>query len=135
MQIINPSPSAIYTGISNAFSTIARVEGTQSLWRGVSSVILGAGTREAKMGENSRSENKHRAGARNLLRNLRGGKKCNGWKQFDRAPSIGCRYIYDFPSSDRKSDAENSHERGLRNDRKRCAHESIRWYDPTKNWR
>ena len=45
MQIINPSPSAVYTGIVNAFSTIARVEGAHSLWRGVSSVVLGAGTK------------------------------------------------------------------------------------------
>lgn len=43
MQVINPSPSAVYTGISNAFTTITRVEGARSLWRGVSSVILGAG--------------------------------------------------------------------------------------------
>lgn len=43
MQVINPSPSAIYTGITNAFTTIARAEGARSLWRGISSVILGAG--------------------------------------------------------------------------------------------
>lgn len=43
MQIINPSPSAIYTGIANAFTTIARVEGTGSLWRGMTSVVMGAG--------------------------------------------------------------------------------------------
>jgi len=47
MQIINPSPGAIYTGISNAFSTIARVEGGRSLWRGVSSVVVGAGPAHA----------------------------------------------------------------------------------------
>ena len=43
MQVINPSPGAIYSGITNAFATIARVEGAQSLWRGMTSVILGAG--------------------------------------------------------------------------------------------
>ena len=43
MQVINPSPGGLYTGISNAFSTIARVEGFKTLWRGISSVILGAG--------------------------------------------------------------------------------------------
>ena len=49
MQIINPSPGAIYTGITNAISTIARVEGAHSLWRGISSVILGAGMDTAAM--------------------------------------------------------------------------------------
>jgi hypothetical protein len=43
MQVINPSPGAIYTGITNAFTTITRAEGARSLWRGVTSVILGAG--------------------------------------------------------------------------------------------
>lgn len=43
MQVINPTAGTIYTGISNAFTTITRVEGLRTLWRGVSSVILGAG--------------------------------------------------------------------------------------------
>lgn len=47
MQIINPSPSAIYSGISNAFQTITRVEGARSLWRGVNSVVIGAGPAHA----------------------------------------------------------------------------------------
>ena len=44
MQVVNPSPAAVYTGISNAMITISRVEGFRSLWRGLSSVVLGAGT-------------------------------------------------------------------------------------------
>jgi hypothetical protein len=44
MQVVNPTPAAIYTGIGNAIATISRVEGYMSLWRGLSSVILGAGT-------------------------------------------------------------------------------------------
>ena len=44
MQVINPSPGAVYSGLSNAVMTIARVEGIRSLWRGVASVIVGAGT-------------------------------------------------------------------------------------------
>jgi hypothetical protein len=43
MQIVNPSPSAMYSGISNAMVTISRAEGFWSLWRGLSSVIMGAG--------------------------------------------------------------------------------------------
>ncbi|RMZ91809.1 hypothetical protein DV736_g980, partial [Chaetothyriales sp. CBS 134916] len=47
MQVINPSAGGIYTGISNAVSTIARLEGLRTLWRGVSSVIVGAGPAHA----------------------------------------------------------------------------------------
>ena len=43
MQVVNPTPAAIYTGIGNAIATISRVEGYMSLWRGLSSVVLGAG--------------------------------------------------------------------------------------------
>lgn len=43
MQVVNPTPAAIYTGIGNAITTISRAEGYMSLWRGVSSVVLGAG--------------------------------------------------------------------------------------------
>ena len=45
MQVMNPTPAAIYTGIGNAIATISRAEGYMSLWRGLSSVVLGAGTR------------------------------------------------------------------------------------------
>lgn len=43
MQVVNPSPTAMYTGISNAMVTISRVEGFRTLWRGLSSVVVGAG--------------------------------------------------------------------------------------------
>ena len=45
MQVINPGPSATYTSsIANALVTVSRVEGFRSLWKGLSSVVLGAGT-------------------------------------------------------------------------------------------
>jgi solute carrier family 25 iron transporter 28/37 len=44
MQVVNPSPTAMYTGISNAMVTISRVEGFRTLWKGLSSVVLGAGS-------------------------------------------------------------------------------------------
>ncbi|KAF2768585.1 mitochondrial carrier [Teratosphaeria nubilosa] len=47
MQVVNPTPAAIYTGIGNAIATISRVEGYMSLWRGLSSVVLGAGPAHA----------------------------------------------------------------------------------------
>ena len=37
----------MYTGIGNAFSRISATEGLRALWRGVSSVILGAGPAHA----------------------------------------------------------------------------------------
>lgn len=43
LQVINPSPGGIYTSLSNAVATITKIEGTASLWRGISSVIVGAG--------------------------------------------------------------------------------------------
>ncbi|KAG8630415.1 hypothetical protein KVT40_002034 [Elsinoe batatas] len=45
MQVINAS--TVYTGIGNAISTVSRAEGYLSLWRGISSVILGAGPAHA----------------------------------------------------------------------------------------
>lgn len=46
MQVINPGPAATYTNsIANALVTVSRVEGFRSLWKGLSSVVLGAGTR------------------------------------------------------------------------------------------
>ncbi|KAK4611578.1 hypothetical protein CLAFUW4_12983 [Fulvia fulva] len=47
MQVVSPTPGAIYSGIGNAISTISRAEGYMSLWRGVSSVVVGAGPAHA----------------------------------------------------------------------------------------
>lgn len=47
MQILNPTPQAVYTGVGNAFSRIASTEGVRTLWRGVNSVVLGAGPAHA----------------------------------------------------------------------------------------
>ena len=41
------SPAAVYTGVGNAFTRISSTEGLRALWRGVSSVILGAGPAHA----------------------------------------------------------------------------------------
>lgn len=47
MQVFATSPAAIYTGVGNAFTRISATEGIRTLWRGVSSVILGAGPAHA----------------------------------------------------------------------------------------
>ncbi|EXJ60221.1 solute carrier family 25, member 46 [Cladophialophora yegresii CBS 114405] len=47
MQVINPSAGGLYTGLSHAVSTIYRIEGLRTLWRGMTSVIVGAGPAHA----------------------------------------------------------------------------------------
>ena len=47
MQVYTASPAAVYTGIGNAFSRISSTEGARTLWRGVASVIAGAGPAHA----------------------------------------------------------------------------------------
>jgi len=47
MQVFATLPAAVYTGIGNAFTRIQSTEGVRALWRGVSSVILGAGPAHA----------------------------------------------------------------------------------------
>jgi hypothetical protein len=47
MQVFATSPAAMYTGIGNAFTRISSTEGVRVLWRGVSSVIMGAGPAHA----------------------------------------------------------------------------------------
>jgi hypothetical protein len=45
--MLSPHPSAIYTGVSNALSRIWTTEGWYALWRGVNSVVVGAGPAHA----------------------------------------------------------------------------------------
>jgi solute carrier family 25 iron transporter 28/37 len=47
MQILSASPAATYTGVAQAMSRISSVEGARTLWRGVASVIMGAGPAHA----------------------------------------------------------------------------------------
>ncbi|KAJ1659781.1 Fe(2+) transporter [Dispira simplex] len=47
MQVIHTNPQAIYTGVMQAASHIGHTEGLRTLWRGVNSVILGAGPSHA----------------------------------------------------------------------------------------
>jgi solute carrier family 25 iron transporter 28/37 len=47
MQVFATSPAAVYTGVGNAFTRISATEGARVLWRGVSSVIMGAGPAHA----------------------------------------------------------------------------------------
>ncbi|KAJ3336537.1 Fe(2+) transporter [Gonapodya sp. JEL0774] len=47
MQFITPSPQAVYSSLANAVTRISSTEGMYALWRGVSSVVVGAGPAHA----------------------------------------------------------------------------------------
>lgn len=47
MQIVQPTPAAVYSGVTNAITKISTTEGIRTLWRGMTSVILGAGPAHA----------------------------------------------------------------------------------------
>lgn len=47
MQVFSTSPVAVYSGVGNAFTRISATEGMRALWKGVSSVALGAGPAHA----------------------------------------------------------------------------------------
>jgi solute carrier family 25 iron transporter 28/37 len=80
MQIINPAAGGLYTGLSNAFSTIYRIEGLRTLWRGVTSVIVGAGPAHAvyfgtyevvkEYAGGNKQDGKHHPYAAGMLRRL-----------------------------------------------------------------
>lgn len=43
LQVLKPAEGGLYTGMHQAFWKIRRIEGFRSMWKGVSSVIVGAG--------------------------------------------------------------------------------------------
>jgi hypothetical protein len=43
LQVLKPAEGGLYTGMHQAFLKIGKVEGYGSMWKGVSSVIIGAG--------------------------------------------------------------------------------------------
>lgn len=47
MQVLNPSPTAVYNGVIQGTYKMATGEGILSLWRGMSSVVVGAGPAHA----------------------------------------------------------------------------------------
>lgn len=47
MQVLNASPAATYSGMTEALARISSAEGFRGLWKGIASVILGAGPAHA----------------------------------------------------------------------------------------
>lgn len=84
MQIINPSANAVYKGVIQSTMRVASGEGVLKLWRGMSSVVVGAGR---SLGESERSLAKGIFSLSQLLRtctccvfrNVRGSKALDGW--------------------------------------------------------
>ncbi|PGH04372.1 solute carrier family 25 (mitochondrial iron transporter), member 28/37 [Blastomyces parvus] len=82
MQVLNPSAGGLYTGLSNALTTISRIEGWRALWRGVSSVIVGAGPAHAVY-----------FGTYEVVKDLAGGNVGNGHHPFAAGLSGACATI------------------------------------------
>lgn len=47
MQVLTASPAATYSGMTEALARISSAEGFKGLWKGIASVILGAGPAHA----------------------------------------------------------------------------------------
>lgn len=47
MQVLSPSSQAVYSGVMNALTKISSTEGVSTLWRGVSTMVMGAGPSHA----------------------------------------------------------------------------------------
>ena len=43
LQVLKPTEGGLYTGFWNAFAKVRTIEGGGRMWKGVSSVIIGAG--------------------------------------------------------------------------------------------
>jgi solute carrier family 25 iron transporter 28/37 len=78
MQVFATSQAAVYTGIGNAFTRISSTEGVRALWRGVSSVIMGAGPAHAV-----------HFGTYEAVKELTGGNKEGSAHQWLSAPLAG----------------------------------------------
>lgn len=49
LQVLKPTEGGLYRGFWHAFSKVRSVEGGGRMWKGVSSVIIGAGTRQKRV--------------------------------------------------------------------------------------
>ena len=78
MQILNPTPSAVYNGMIQGGYRIASGEGILSLWRGMSSVVVGAGLFNLGGADFAGANIDTRTCSRCLLCNLRSCKTCYG---------------------------------------------------------
>lgn len=80
MQILNPTPSAVYNGMIQGTYRIATGEGILSLWRGMSSVVVGAGSLHAGNATWPHLLNLHRTGPCRLLCDIRSCEASDGGK-------------------------------------------------------
>jgi Mitochondrial carrier protein len=101
MQILNPTATPAYTGVVRSTYQIASTEGLFSLWRGMSSVIVGAGPAHAvyfatyeavkhAMGGNQAGVHHPLAAGRDLMCPVLR-KIAKVWKSFQRRGSYNCK--------------------------------------------
>lgn len=75
LQILKPAQGGVYTSLGNAFWKIRSVEGGGRMWKGVSSVIIGAGISVCS-GQGTQTNGEVRPGTRLILLHLRNGQAC-----------------------------------------------------------
>src|SRR6266576_2281087 len=110
MQVFATSPVAVYSGVGNAFTRISSTEGMRALWRGVTSVVLGAGPAHAV-----------HFGTLEAVKELVGGNRAgNNWV-------ATCQYMLHRLLANIQS-STNSSCRCIGHYRQRCPDESFRWY-------
>jgi solute carrier family 25 (mitochondrial iron transporter), member 28/37 len=115
MQVFATSPAAVYTGIGNAFTRISSTEGMRALWRGVSSVIMGAGPAHAV-----------HFGTYETIKELAGGN-VDGVKNQWIATCV-CIHSLHHRAEHLSFLFHGSTSGCFRNHCQRCTHEPIRWY-------
>ena len=92
LQVMSSSPIRTHSGILRSLRSIKRADGIRSLWRGLPSVVVGAGSSRSSQNEGMRLTTSHRSGSRNLLRGLRNCEGSLGWERQDQTPSFCCWY-------------------------------------------
>jgi hypothetical protein len=90
MQILNPTPGAVYNGIIHGGYRIAAGEGVLGLWRGMSSVIVGAGQFNLQLTKPDKAKLHTRSGACDILCHLRICQAFDGREPSWVAPSACC---------------------------------------------
>lgn len=111
MQIISPQPGAVYNGMIQGTYRIATSEGIRNLWRGMSSVVVGAGPAHAVY-----------FATYEAVKHLMGGNKAG--EHHPLAAGLFSTHVHftRAPPADRLLD---SHQRRRSHHRQRCAHEPL----------
>ena len=94
LQVMSSSPIRSHSGILRSLRSIKRADGIRSLWRGLPSVVVGAGSSQSSYNEGTSLTTSHRSGSCDLLRSLRNRQGSPGWERQDQTSSFCCWYGY-----------------------------------------